>query len=140
MALASLCGESDDKHGIELHHRSDHRGPVSTVATNDYPRAVAVDPTGRFAYVANLVSRTVSTYAIDPVTGALSPLAVPTVATENAPHSVTVDPSGRFAYVANRGSNTLSAYAIDSHSGALSPLARPAVATGSSPVAIAPAR
>jgi 6-phosphogluconolactonase (cycloisomerase 2 family) len=38
------------------------------------PTAVAVDPTGLFAYAANSNSNSVSAYTIDPNSGALTPL------------------------------------------------------------------
>jgi DNA-binding beta-propeller fold protein YncE len=90
--------------------------------------SVTVDPTGRFAYVANCGIfcvfgglGDVSAYTIDGTMGALreirefgSPFPAGT-----GPVSVTVDPTGRFAYVANQGSNNVSAYTIDGTTGAL---------------------
>src|SRR5207244_10342622 len=40
--------------------------PGSPFAAGMYPFSVAVDPTGRFAYVANEGSQSVSAYTIDP--------------------------------------------------------------------------
>ena len=62
---------------------------------------MTVDPSGRFAYVANLVGDNVSAYTINSSTGALSAVAGSPFAAGNDPWSVTVDPSGKFAYVAN---------------------------------------
>ncbi len=76
------------------------------------PASVTVDPTGRFAYVAN--SGSDFRVGVSPsmqTSGALT--GVVAVLTQTAPSSVTVDPSGRFAYVANSVSNTVSAYTID---------------------------
>ena len=70
------------------------------------PASVTVDPTGRFAYVTNSGSTSVSVYTINPSTGALTSIGA--VLTQTTPSSVTVDPTGRFAYVANSGSNTAS--------------------------------
>ena len=81
------------------------------------PASVTVDPTGRFAYVANSGSTSVSAYSIDAITGALT--AGAPVFTGNSPRSVTVDPTGKFAYVGNFNSNTVSAYTIDAGNGAL---------------------
>jgi hypothetical protein len=53
------------------------------------PAAVSVDASGRFAYVVNRDSNTVSAYSINPSTGALTPLATPDFATGAAPVSVT---------------------------------------------------
>jgi 6-phosphogluconolactonase len=38
------------------------------------PSSIAVDPTGKFAYVANSVTNTVSAFAIAPTSGALTPI------------------------------------------------------------------
>jgi 6-phosphogluconolactonase len=59
-----------------------------TVAAGYFPFFITVDPTGRFAYVANDGSNDVSAYTIDARTGALSPMAAPTVAAGNYPQSM----------------------------------------------------
>jgi 6-phosphogluconolactonase len=45
---------------------------IGTVATEPMPRALAIDPAGRFLLCASQTNGTVRTYAIDPATGALS--------------------------------------------------------------------
>jgi 6-phosphogluconolactonase (cycloisomerase 2 family) len=86
-----------------------------------------VDPSGRFAYVANVNSDDISRYTIAATTGALT--AVGTVRTRSAPTSialtrgtapVTITP--RFAYVANTFSHDISGYTINASSGALTPI------------------
>ncbi len=54
---------------------------IPKVAARVSPGAIALDPTGRFAYVTNTNSKDISAYTIDANTGALTPMAVPTVAT-----------------------------------------------------------
>ena len=49
--------------------------PIGTVATDPMPRALAIDPAGRFLLCASQTAGTVRTYAIDPATGALTPTA-----------------------------------------------------------------
>ena len=67
------------------------------------PYSVTVDPSGRFAYVANVgLFEHVSAYTINSSTGALRAVSGSPFAAGNGPLSVTVDPSGRFAYVANQ--------------------------------------
>jgi 6-phosphogluconolactonase (cycloisomerase 2 family) len=88
---------------------------------------VAVDPSGKFAYVANFTSHDVWAYTINALTGALTSVGAP-VAAGNAPHSIGVDPSGRFAYVANNGSNDVSAFSIDAVTGVLTSIGAPAAA------------
>jgi 6-phosphogluconolactonase (cycloisomerase 2 family) len=101
--------------------------PGSPFAAGNSPRSVAVDPSGKFAYVANSGSGDVSAYTISSTTGALTPVVGSPFTAGTTPFSVTVDPSGRFAYVANLGSGNVtgdvSAYTIDSITGALSPVA-----------------
>jgi YVTN family beta-propeller protein len=78
---------------------------------------VAVDPAGKFAYVANLGSNDVSMYTIDATTGALTPIG--TIPAALSPTSIAVHPSGKFAYVTNSGSNDVSIYSIDATTGVL---------------------
>jgi 6-phosphogluconolactonase len=105
-------------------------GSPFTAGTN--PSAVAVSPSGRFAYVTNQASGDDSAFAIELTTGALA--AAGRTATESAPLDVSVDPSGRFAYVVNF--DGISAYAINSATGGLTSVG-PTVAAGSVPVSIA---
>ena len=78
----------------------------SPFAAGQFPISVTVDPSGRFAYVANecesCTRGTVSAYTINSSTGALSVVSGSPFAAGTTPTIlVTVDPSGRFAYVAN---------------------------------------
>jgi 6-phosphogluconolactonase (cycloisomerase 2 family) len=73
------------------------------------PASVAVDPTGRFAYVANEGSNDVTMFAVD-TNGILKFLGK--VRAGLSPRWVTVDDSGHFAYVLNFGSETLLIYTI----------------------------
>jgi 6-phosphogluconolactonase (cycloisomerase 2 family) len=108
---------------------------ATAVAAGIGPHSVTVDPSGKFAYVANWSSNDVSAYTIN-ASGALIP--VGTVATATNPFSVTVDPTFKFAYVANYGDgispSTVSAYTIDS-TGALTSIAT-AVAAGIAPSSV----
>jgi 6-phosphogluconolactonase (cycloisomerase 2 family) len=102
-----------------------------TAGTNatagDVPRGGAVHPNGKWLYVANQLSSTVSQFQIDPSVGALTALTPATVATGAAPQSIAIDPTGRLAYVAcsgaaGAGNGTLSMYSIHATSGALTAL------------------
>jgi 6-phosphogluconolactonase (cycloisomerase 2 family) len=105
------------------------------VFTNDEGgRSVAVDPSGKFVYVANSgegdTAGSVSAYAINPTTGVLAsigtivaPCAPPPSPGSCSPISVAVDPTDRFAYAANEGGfapTSLSMYKIDGTTGKLS--------------------
>ena len=92
-------------------------------AGGTYPQSVAVDPTGKFAYVANAgcapaFTGSVSIYTINAATGALQPIG--TVKAGTSSQSVAVHPSGNFAYVAN-GSGNISLYTVDPTTGLLTP-------------------
>jgi 6-phosphogluconolactonase len=82
--------------------------------------AIAIDPTGTFAYVANETGDSISMYSINPGTGALAALSNSPMATGSSPESVAVDPAGRFLYAANvPGANEVSSYSITPSSGGL---------------------
>jgi hypothetical protein len=94
---------------------------------------VAVDPTGNFAYVANLCNN-VSAYSIG-ANGALTEVPGSPFAAGFEPFSVAVDPTGKFAYVANGGSNNVSAYSIGAN-GALTEVRRSPFAAGAFPFSV----
>src|SRR5215467_12749270 len=90
--------------------------PIGTAAAGADPTAVTIDPTGKFAYVANQLS-TVSIYKIDAISGALSSLG--TAPAGAGPMSLAVDP-GRFAYVGDISSdNLVYSFSIDANTGLL---------------------
>jgi DNA-binding beta-propeller fold protein YncE len=78
---------------------------------------------------------TVSVYAINSSTGALSKVAGSPFAAGDFPYSVTVDPSGRFAYMVNYVGN-VSAYTINSSTGALRAVAGSPFAAGNNSVSV----
>jgi YVTN family beta-propeller protein len=105
------------------------------------PQTIALDPTGKFAYVMDAgcgggTGGYVSMYTINPTTGALASIGPPVstygygVEYGNGVNagSVTVDPFGKFAYVTNSGNvydydseadGTVAMYTIDATTGAL---------------------
>jgi YVTN family beta-propeller protein len=99
------------------------------------PQSIAVDPTGKFAYVMNGgcvggVGGYVSMYTINPTTGALASIGPPVTTYGYGVYaeSVTVDPSGKFAYVTDSGDvydygngadGNVAMYTIDVKTGAL---------------------
>jgi len=94
------------------------------------PQSIAVDPAGKFAYVANVgcsgEAGYVSMYTINPTTGVLASIGPPAASLDATANSVTVDPLGKFAYVANLGDDETSdgsviSYAINATTGALTP-------------------
>jgi 6-phosphogluconolactonase (cycloisomerase 2 family) len=112
------------------------------VTTGDFGAdSVAVDPSGKFAYVANWgegnTAGSVSMYVINGTTGTLTitgttvaPCTAPPSPGSCAPWSLAVHPSGKFVYVANEGGFTptsVSIYAIDPTTGVLTPIGTVAV-------------
>jgi 6-phosphogluconolactonase len=84
------------------------------------PSSVAVDPFGRFVYVTNDQSSSVSAFRINK-SGALSPVAGSPFPTGNhldgEAMSEAVDPLGRFVYVSSMNSNNISAFRISKNGG-----------------------
>ena len=92
------------------------------------PTSLAVDPTGKFAYVANegcpdAFASNVSMYNIDTSSGLLTSVGPPVTTGDFGADSVAVDPSGKFAYVANWGdgntAGSVSMYTVNGVTGAL---------------------
>ena len=83
---------------------------------------------GKFLYVPNTVSNSVSAYSIDAATGALTAVAGAPYPSGGSPTSLTPDPTGRFVYTTNLGSGpfvpvqtapSISGYAVNAITGAL---------------------
>ena len=88
------------------------------------PRHMIFRPDGRFAYVVNELSSTVTAYAYDSNTGVLKDAQTVTTLPEyfdgaNTGAEVGVHPSGRYLYVSNRGHNSVVLFAIDPQRGTL---------------------
>ena len=118
----------------------------SPFPAGSFPVSVAVDPSGKFAYVANNSpfsggNGNVSGYTIDPNTGALTAIADSPFPAGAGPASVAVDPSGKFAYVTNApfssGTGNVSGYTIDPNTGALTAIAGSPFPAGAGPVSVA---
>ena len=107
----------------------------SPFVAGNAPSSVAVDPSGRYLYVANFdsASSNVSAYTINATTGALTPVAGSPYAANDGPSSVAVDPSGKFVYAAQYWSG-VAAYSIDAATGALTPVAGSPFAPDERPV------
>jgi len=94
-----------------------------------FPESIAVDPTGKFAYVADEGCPdgslgAVSMYTIDSTTGILTSIGLSVTTADFGAGAVVVDPLGRFAYVANASdldinNGSVSMYTINSTTGIL---------------------
>ncbi len=138
-----LCSGSGDGNvsGYAINKTTGALTPVpgSPFTADQVPYAIAVDPTGQFAYVANFASGTVSIFKIDQCSGALW-ASVQSVATGGAsPLALTLDPHGSFLFVTNTASDNLSVFAVGSN-GTLTAASGSPFATGdfSQGVAVSP--
>jgi 6-phosphogluconolactonase (cycloisomerase 2 family) len=82
-------------------------------------------------------SGTVSGYAVDSTTGALSPVPGSPFAADLTPGAVAVTPSNKFVYVANNASNNISAYTVDGTTGALTEVSGSPFLAGQGPRSVA---
>jgi 6-phosphogluconolactonase (cycloisomerase 2 family) len=110
-------------------------GNPFTAAVGVY--ALAIHPSGSFLYAANTVDNvgtgSVTAYAIDSVTGALTSTTGSPYATGSGAVSVALDPAGKFLYVANYSGGTVSAYSVNQSTGALAAVAGSPFDTGAGP-------
>jgi len=102
----------------------ERRGPGASVTPGSGPRHLAFHPNGRFAYLINELSSTVTVFTWDASTGALKE--VQTLSALPAGFSGTsytaeiqVHPSGRFVYGSNRGHNSIAIFSVDQETGRL---------------------
>jgi len=122
---------NDDASGTVSQYAIEANGTLSpmspaTVPAGTNPYAIAVDPTGHYAYVANYGSANVWQYTIG-TGGALSPMGTATVGAGNGPNGITV--KGNYVYVPNYTDGTVSQYSIGA-GGALQPLTPATVTVG----------
>jgi len=91
------------------------------------PRHATFSRDGRHLLVVGELDSTLSTYAYDPATAALThvdtqPLLPADFSGENTAAEVALHPNGRWAYASNRGHDSIAAFAFDAASGRLKPL------------------
>jgi 6-phosphogluconolactonase (cycloisomerase 2 family) len=109
-------------YAIDAHTGAPSRVGDDVIVPGDEGVAMAIAPSGKFGYVANKSSNTVSAFAVNRTSGAVTHIGV--VDAGKQPVAVTVDASGHFAYVANGGDQTVSAYRIDARTGLLTPVSQ----------------
>jgi 6-phosphogluconolactonase len=105
-----------------------HAMSGSPFATGPSPSAIALDPAGKFAYVANASESTIALYNVSS-TGGLTEV-TPRTTTGTTPTALAIDSAGHFLYVSNVGSHTIGIYAIDSSKGTPTETAGSGVFTG----------
>jgi 6-phosphogluconolactonase len=140
-AYVANAGEITADSNVSGYKINSSTGALTAIPGSPFPAgrllfSVAVDPSGKFAYVANAFFSNVSGYTIDQSTGALTPIAGSPFAAGSFPVSVAMDPTGKFAYVANSGDNNVSGYTINQSTGALTPIAGSPFAAGTGPFSV----
>jgi len=98
--------------------------PFVALKPGSGPRHMAFRPDGKFAYVISELSSTITAFAVDSKSGALSE--VQSVSTlpgyydgPNTAAEVAVRPDGKFLYASNRGNETVVLFEIDREKGTL---------------------
>jgi len=91
-----------------------------------------------FSYVTNAADNTLSSYSVDPTTGALAVVGTP-IATGASPYATVglEDGNNRYVFVGNEGSNDVSAFAVNSTTGALTAVPGSPFLAGTDPQALA---
>jgi 6-phosphogluconolactonase (cycloisomerase 2 family) len=130
--LASATGRIQVLHFDRTTGTLRGRGSVALPGDSPDPNTVAVEPLGRFLYVTDYRSSTVSGFWIHPLTGGLSLLPGFPLPTGAGPEDIVFDKHGEFAFVGNLQAATLSSYRIGL-AGSLTPVA-------GSPFTMAPSR
>jgi 6-phosphogluconolactonase (cycloisomerase 2 family) len=97
------------------------------------PIGIAIDPSGRFLYVANSTSDTISMFSIDQANGTFSAIGSGIIVASPNPYGLATDRQGKYLYAALSGLNQVAMFAIDAFSGALSPLSPATIEAGTNP-------
>ena len=98
------------------------------------PQQVTIDPSGKFALVANAGSNSVSVYQINQIDGRLAEVTGSPFPSGGFSQRVIVDPTGKFVFVPNAGTHNVSAYQLNSTTGLLTPVAGSPFPAGTSPL------
>jgi len=101
--------------------------PWVEVEAGSGPRHLAFHPTGRYVYLINELSNTVTAFTYDVQRGALSAFqtisALPAdFAADSTAADVHVHPSGRFVYGSNRGHDSIAVFTVNQETGRLTAL------------------
>jgi 6-phosphogluconolactonase len=88
---------------------------INSFSVGSSPVAEAIDPGGRYLYVANQGSNNISAFAVDGTTGNLTSVAGSPFSAGAAPNGINVDTSGKFVMATNSQSNNISVFEILSH-------------------------
>ena len=98
--------------------------PFAAIKPGSGPRHLAFHPSGRFVFLINELSSTLTAFAYDTKRGALRELQTvstlpETFADKSFCAEVQVHPSGKFVYGSNRGHDSIAVFGFDARSGKL---------------------
>jgi 6-phosphogluconolactonase len=97
--------------------------PPGLLAPGSGPRHFAFHPTGKYAFVNNEMTSSVTAFAYDSAKGSLTEIqtlsTLPGAVPGNSTAEIVVHPSGKFVYVSNRGHNSLAMFSCDPATGKL---------------------
>jgi 6-phosphogluconolactonase len=98
--------------------------PFAKVEPGAGPRHFAFHSSGKFAYVINELDSTVTAFAYEPASGALTEIQTVTTLPKgfdgsNTCAEIRVHPSGKFLYGSNRGHDSIAVYRVDPAKGTL---------------------
>jgi 6-phosphogluconolactonase len=89
-------------------------------ATGQFPLSLTIDPRGKYLYMANFGSNTISSYALDTSSGNLSATSAANGTAATGPTCVAIEPAlGIYLYTSNRLDGSLSGAQLDPHTGGL---------------------
>jgi len=88
------------------------------------PRHLAYSPDGKFVYVLNELTSTISAFTFDQASGKMNEIQALSTLPDNFSGSnstaeITIDAQGKFLYASNRGDDTIAIYSIDNSEGKL---------------------
>ena len=91
------------------------------------PRHITFDPFGKFVYVLNELTSTITVFAIDAETGKMQTEQTLSSLPENfkgynSTAEISVDAKGKYLYASNRGDNSIGQFSINPNDGSLLPV------------------
>jgi 6-phosphogluconolactonase (cycloisomerase 2 family) len=97
---------------------------------------VVVDSAGKFVYVGNQNSGTISAFSINGAKGTLTPVPGSPFTGVVSPFGLAISPAGTFLYVNDIGASTVAGFSIDPNTGSLAAVPGAASPTGQTPIGI----
>ena len=98
--------------------------PQTAQPESGAPFKIAIDPSGRFAYVLNSIP-SISAFFVDSTNGALSSMPQAPYVVEGLPSALAFDAAGKMLYVTTTGPDSVIAFQVDGASGALTRVGSP---------------